>query len=216
MKDLKIGLTGPTSTGKTTLARDFVNGEEVNSEFQVRYCAVDTTSALHDMGYNSHEELIRDGEPANYRLQESLIQRRAMQAASTARFITDRTPLDALVYYATSNLHENDRIAKLRELAFAALGQYTLVVYTPLGVIQHEENGVRLNSPLYHGVTESVFYHYIDEYNALRPKSPIVVMESTPGISRELRAWQLRNLAFNRLLEIEKRAEIGTILSNPL
>lgn len=199
--ELKIGLTGPTSTGKTTLARDYCALPRRDGA-DVEYRAVETRPVMHSMGYASHEALIRGGEEANYDLQWQLVQRRAALNAEPGSYITDRTPLDALIYYATSHPHEVAKIERMRTAVFAALRQYSLVVYVPLHSLQFTADSVRLDSDLYHSITGHVFEYYIRRYNAAYPDAPVATLypaERPEDNARAPRARRLHDLVEARL-----------------
>ena len=194
-KRIVIGLTGPSSTGKTTLCQDWCT-QNPEASFQ----SVQTADVLKEMGYANHEQLVRAGEEANFEMQRELILRRGVLLMThRSSFITDRTPLDSLVYYAVSNPHETEKIAKLENYAFRHMAKYDAIVYTPWGSITFAANDVRLNSPYFHLLTDYTFQYFIRRYKSWswqvnRTRDEVVTLPPKSKQTREERAIALQGL----------------------
>jgi adenylate kinase family enzyme len=154
---VRVGLTGPSSTGKTSIAREFA------AQTGVPFLAVDTTTELRKFGYGSHPALVSAGPAANREFQLHLIRKRVELLDAHDSFITDRTPLDSLVYYCMEAMHkphpDDDR---LQAEVFAACARYDALVLVRYGSLPLEDNGVRTHSDLYHRMTDLMFRYLAD------------------------------------------------------
>ena len=194
---LIIGLTGPSSTGKTTLCQDWCT-QHPKMSFQ----SVQTGDVMAELGYKNHEDVMQQGELANRTLQTELIYRRGVQAKSfPGSYITDRTPLDSLVYYAVSNPHEVDQIARMEEFAFRCMKDYSAIVYTPFGSVPFVQNHLRLHSEYFHQLSDYTFRYFIERYNRMAEIdgiAPIVTLPVVLNQTREERETALQGLVYER------------------
>ena len=158
---IKIGLTGPSSTGKSTLARDFA----LNTG--IPFKSVQTADVLQECGYASHADLVKAGLEANLKFQKKLVEARLNLLHSDSDFITDRTPLDSLVYYNMSAMHDPEALDPAWESqVIRSLAGYTLVQFLPFGSIPMEQAERRINSSLYHAMTSAMFKLYIQHMSS--------------------------------------------------
>lgn len=103
---MRIGLSGPTSTGKTTLMNI------LSKELDIDILQVTTREVFAKYGIKSQLETIIDApqNPSKYYLMyQDLIKGRRDKFINNDNFITDRMPTDSLVYYMLQHLvHDPD------------------------------------------------------------------------------------------------------------
>lgn len=148
-KDLKICFAGPGGGGKTTLLKKFI--EEDFTKLQVQ------TASLMPEGISTHEDVIKmavNNPQAGIDFQGALIETRTKAFKDAdGGFVSDRSVIDSLMYYALQNsaFDTNENSNRLYDLAIKSLSYYDLtVVLSPrLADIASEEG---------HRVTNSLSY----------------------------------------------------------
>ena len=142
MKPIRLGFTGASGTGKTTLASYAADllGLPVNP--------VGSRSVAAAMGFASPYDVDRAGRRAEF--QRLLLAEKVAWERGHDAFVTDRTVLDVLAYFA---LHDVRSAATIEIIAQASEGaqRYTHVVYCPASVfINTGDDPARVSDASYH------------------------------------------------------------------
>lgn len=175
---MRIGLTGPTSTGKTSLAQEF------SVQLGVPFLNVDTTTELNKFGFKSHAELLAAGLSANRAFQAHLIGKRAELLEANPVFITDRTPLDSLVYYYMESMrHPHPEDEALQQFVFDTCAKYDALVLVRYGNLPLKENGVRIHSDMYHRTTDMLFKYLCDKFEMAKGRV-VINLSMASGLQR--------------------------------
>jgi hypothetical protein len=96
MKPIRIGISGPSGTGKTTLA------QYISKNYDIPFITTSTKPLWDKHGITSHLELIQKTvtEPSwGMDFQKELLEWRSAKLEGVHSFVTDRTPIDNLVYF---------------------------------------------------------------------------------------------------------------------
>lgn len=182
MKEIRLAFCGPSGSGKTTLAL------WVQQEFNIPYIKVDNQEIINSYGAANHEEMIRKShiDPMvgiNY--QSDLLHRRVelMRKAKyyTKNFVMDRSPVDNIVYFILqcSAYTTQDMSNQYRDEAQVAMGHLTHIVYLPFtSETVLENNGIRVNNPLYQMATDMVFDGVINKIfdQSIYDKTPLLTI----------------------------------------
>ena len=158
---MKIAFVGATSTGKTTLAEKFV------STSGWAFPSVQTVDALRAMGLESHSQVKGLGAEGARRFQYELMEQRHRLFAEQARdMVTDRSAIDAWVYYCLDGMAGDTAAGskEFQERAAHLMDQFDMVMYLPFGAIPHQEDPRRINNPYYHGVTDAIYRQFLSDH----------------------------------------------------
>ena len=158
----RIYICGPSGTGKTTLAK------WVSEEFGIPFITTSTKPLWNEFGITSHKELIEkaDKDPHfGFAFQMRLLDYRIEKLKSDS-WITDRSPVDNLMYFMMQNLHHCTE-AQYVEYAIrcqAALSSGTHLIISPmLNDIKLENDGMRISNRHYQMFTSIVMDYALKE-----------------------------------------------------
>lgn len=156
---MKIAICGSSGTGKTTLAKELEKAvKELNfistsaKEVWPKY-GLDKHTDPHDMPI----EIFRD-------YQNDILERRSEVLNNYESYITDRSPIDNIVYYLQGvAMRENSGISKLYlDKVEEKLKELDLIIYLPLTqAIILEDDGKRVQNWYYQCMINSMFMNIL-------------------------------------------------------
>jgi len=141
---MKIALTGASSTGKSTLAK------EVLALYpNLRAINVDARGLIAEHGCTN----VSDMSPDQYkRFQIAYIERKLSLERAESDYITERSFVDAFVYwrYHCTNISDAADNNRMLGICKSWASRYDLHIYLPFGQIPFSADGYRHNSLDYH------------------------------------------------------------------
>lgn len=155
---MKIFICGPSGVGKTTLA------VEIAKKYNIPFISTSGKSLWEKHGIKSHEELIRKttADPMGFGLsyQIDLLVQRTTVLKNHKSFVTDRSPVDNLVY-TISQLASHITEAQLKEymdLCETRMKTATTLIYIPFTkAIELEDDGMRITNRYYQQYISNLF-----------------------------------------------------------
>jgi predicted ATPase len=176
--NMRIALTGASSTGKTTLLNDLIQ-TTVFIKYGIKSILMDTRSILSKMGLRA------DGygsDPARMKVfQWALLEEKVKLENLETNYITDRSTVDLAAYWlirdVTGGLSEEDERYLGDCKAFAS--KYDLHIHLPFGVIPFTDDGNRPKERLFNeGICRTV-HRLLNEWNL-----PHLSIESVDRVER--------------------------------
>ena len=156
---MKIAITGASSTGKTTLARELINDMP-----GYRRLNVDARLLLKGQGELNVSKMSN----TQYRkFQIDYINNKMANEILSINFITERSFVDCCAYWnyhcsQVSTKAENQQIQQLcKEWAL----RYDMHIFLPFGIAPFELDGYRNPSPEYHMSIENDIKRLLDEWD---------------------------------------------------
>jgi hypothetical protein len=155
---MKIAFTGPTSSGKTTTAQQFIKACPA-----YYFPSVQTEEALRRMGLRSHAEVKGLGPEGARQFQRNLMLARHELFATVHNMVTDRSAIDAWVYYCTDALRDDEpaRATELRAECAARMDEFNFVVHLPFGGVPVEAAERRINNAEFHRMTDLLYTDFL-------------------------------------------------------
>ena len=197
MRNLKIAMAGPSGTGKTTLA------EWIANEFKLPFITSSTKPLWEKHNIQSHKELITRtmlNPQWGLDFQYEVLEFRQNIINNYESFVTDRSPIDNLVYFLMQNtpyLGEEATEAYI-SLCAEALSKMDGLIQIPFGDhIPLENDGKRINNRFYQLSTNSQFAiasNLISD--KLPPKGPLRV------VTLPMWDWEERKTAVAKFIDI--------------
>jgi nicotinamide riboside kinase len=162
---MRIALLGPSSTGKTFLAKKM---EEV---LGVPYVAYETRRWMTELGYASHPEVHAAGPAACMAFQKGLARKRdELFRGGNRSFVTDRCTLDNLVYYWVDDARADtsEGSAEFRSFCLDSFGRtFDVAFLFEFGSIPFKTDGQRVGNPMYHELTQMAYDRVFSEAEEL-------------------------------------------------
>lgn len=152
---MKIGLTGASGTGKSTLAKWISEhyGYEINP--------IGSRTVAKEMGYDNPYDVDKAGKRTEF--QNKLLEDKLNWEKSKESFVSDRTTFDNLVYATLHDIHGLDD-AYINK-AIGGMQQYDVVFYCPLdSFINLDEDPMRVSSMHYHKIYDAALMGYINKF----------------------------------------------------
>jgi len=130
---MRIALTGSSSTGKTTLAKEISKIRKT-----LKYLTVDARNIIESYNIINIDDLSN----INFMLfqKEWIIQKRNNEL-TIKDFITDRSFIDPLAYMEDRNIVDNI----LGQKCISYMGDYDIIFYIPFGNIPFKSDGYRFD-----------------------------------------------------------------------
>lgn len=162
MTPIRLGFTGASGTGKTTLA------EWASKRFGIPLNPVGSRSVAKSMGFDNPYDVDKAGKRGEF--QHRLVEEKRAWEKAHESFVTDRTTLDNLAYTVLHDVYCIDRelVRKVAE----GLNRYTHVVFCPLeyfiriGDDPHRVGGGEYQAdPTYHELYELVLDGLLAKYS---------------------------------------------------
>jgi len=161
---MRIGICGPSGTGKTTLAK------EIAKILNCEYKPLSATMILEEMGLQmgtkgmGHRGLINksSAEPDwGIHFQERLLESRRLALKGRNNVVIDRTPVDNLTYAMYECLHNVDEawVEKFREACYSFYITFDLIIFLPYTHNQPhiEDNGSRIPNIYFQELISGIF-----------------------------------------------------------
>jgi hypothetical protein len=176
MRDLKIAIAGPSGVGKTTLAHWIAN------EYGIPFITTSTKPLWEKYNIQSHKELVSRTilNPSwGYQFQLELLEMRQNIIDTNNNFVTDRSPMDNLVYFLMQNTPymSEGETEEYVKLCADALGKLDCLIQIPFTeLINLEDDGKRIPNKYYQMTTNITFVMaagLLDPY--LKPDGPLRV-----------------------------------------
>lgn len=148
-KKLRVAFCGASGTGKTTLS------EYIQETYGLPYCPVGSRSVSKAMGFASPYDVDKAG--LREQFQKRLLDEKHAWESEHEVFVTDRTPLDNLVYTV---MHGGVKVVDEAYLEKVRLGcaRYTHVFFCSIySFLSTANDSARIASRTYHQIYQSVF-----------------------------------------------------------
>ena len=158
MKPLRIAMAGPSGVGKTTLA------EWISKEYGIPFITTSTKPLWEKHNINSHQELITRtilNPQWGLDFQYELLDIRRKIIEENEQFVTDRSPIDNLVYFLMQNAPflGEEPIESYIQMCADALAKLTGLIQIPFDTyIPLENDGKRIANKYYQMSTNSQFH----------------------------------------------------------
>lgn len=158
MTNLKIAMAGPSGVGKTTLC------EWISKEFNIPFVTSSTKPLWDKHNINTHQELITRtilNPQWGLDFQYELLEVRQNIIDKNPQFVTDRSPIDNLVYFLMQNTpHIGEEATEAYiSLCAQALAKINGLIQIPFGDhIKLENDSKRIANKYYQMSTNSQFH----------------------------------------------------------
>lgn len=154
---MRIGFTGASGTGKSTLA------EWVAEKYELEFNPVGSRPVAKAMGFDNPYDVDKAGKRAEF--QRRLLDDKVSWELEHESFVTDRTTFDNLLYTALHDIKaaSMDQVDK----AIAALQRYDLIIYCPLEIfcnIDGDPN--RVAEMAYHRIYDAALCGFFMKFDA--------------------------------------------------
>lgn len=155
----KIFISGTSGAGKTTLAK------YISARYRIPFISSSAKELWGDYGVNSHKELIEltQRDPAvGLKFQYDLLDYRAKVLEGESEFVTDRGPLDNLVYFMTQcsyRIASEETENYIRACKEAYPSEYTQI-YLTANPLELELDGYRIDNKYYQMTMDALFMFY--------------------------------------------------------
>ncbi len=155
MTPIRLAFCGSSGTGKSTLA------SRIAKHLGAPQNPVGSRSVSIAMGFASPYDVDAAGKRAEF--QRRLIVDKIAWENDQETFVTDRTPLDNLLYTMLHDITAVDE--EMVELVRRGLSRYTCIVYCPVRVFcRVGEDTARVKSPAYQAVFDAALVGLIATY----------------------------------------------------
>lgn len=179
-KRIKIGVSGASGVGKTTLSKAisekfniaFITGSARMSLTQEDLSELMSIRGLKNNWSNkNHLDNILNSlidPPFGLELQNRILNRRKVCLESSNSFITDRTPIDNMVYFMMQNsvvLGPGDTINYINSCVDVLLKNFDVVFFIRTsGMEDVEDDGLRINNLPYQMMIDNIFKYITSTY----------------------------------------------------
>lgn len=162
---MKIGIAGPSGTGKSTLAK------WISENYKIENLNLSGKVLWPEYEIDSHEELIiksHTNPDWGIEYQGNLLAYRLMELDKRVHsYVTDRTPIDNIVYMlleSSMHLSDTDTINFINNAIQHTFQYYTHIVITPLTGNEKEDDGKRVFNRYYQWMVDGIYKNVIHEY----------------------------------------------------
>tara|TARA_R110001632_G_scaffold211861_2_gene337461 strand:+ start:320 stop:940 length:621 start_codon:yes stop_codon:yes gene_type:complete len=168
MQKPKIFICGPSGTGKTTLAH------HLSQKFNIPFISTSGKVLWDHYGIESHQQLIdmTNQDPLGFGLdyQIRLLKHRNAALENSDSFVTDRSPVDNLVYTISqlSAFLSEKQIKEYIEMCEISLRLGNQILYIPFtDKVKLDPDGARIVNPFYQQYIGSLFDMVLYKHNYL-------------------------------------------------
>lgn len=161
---MRIGFTGASGTGKSTLARFLAE------TFALEMCNVGSREVARAMGFDSPYGVDAAGKRKEF--QRRLLAEKTAWEREHDRFVTDRTTLDNLAYSILHGVHDVDE--EFMGACFAALVRYDVIFMLAVDDYCDLEDAVRVKNIAYHRAFEATLRGLFERAPEELAKHPVL------------------------------------------
>jgi hypothetical protein len=150
-------MAGPSGTGKTTLC------EYISKEYNIPFVTTSTKPLWDKYGITSHEQLINktlNDKLWGLNFQYEVLNYRVRLLKGLDQFVTDRSPIDNLVYFLLQNSHllNESQTKEYINLCAESMMMFNSLITVPyLDNTLLEDDGKRVNNKYYQMSVNSIF-----------------------------------------------------------
>jgi len=161
MPALKIGICGPSGSGKTTLAK------YIAEAFDLQFISLSAKEIWKDHNIINHADIIQKSILETHwglNFQYQLLDYRNKYLTNKNNFVTDRTPIDNLVYFMLQNswMVNEEENKKYIIACMESLKHYSGIIFIQYSNdIKLENDNQRINNPYYQQLTSQIFNYVI-------------------------------------------------------
>lgn len=167
----RVFISGPSGSGKTTLA------QYISARYRIPFIEGSTKPLWEKHGIKSHPHLINrtiSTPKWGLEFQNEVLDYRNQRLSGLTSFVTDRSPVDNLVYFLLqcSHLVDDDYIEDYKSMCNNSFGNGYNHIITLENGLELEDDGFRVNNLHYQRLTQSVFdmvirdnYLWLDDEN---------------------------------------------------
>ena len=177
---MRIAMAGPSGTGKTTLAKYLA--EEFNLEYIPGSSGLLMKEFNDPLPTNGHRELINyssEKVEKGLEIQKNILLNRIEKFKGKYNFITDRSPLDNMVYMLMEVSHNASTAWTniFYTKAFDFYKTFDIIIYIQFVNEGNyiEDNGSRITNPWFQEMSDAVFKHFVYKYFAYKQPKPYVL-----------------------------------------
>lgn len=158
----KIYIAGTSGAGKTTLA------EYISKRYRIPFVSLSSKELWPKFGVRTHAELIQmanENPEKGVDFQWQLLELRNKKLENLGEYVTDRSPLDNLVYYmiqCSSHQSGSEVSAYISACSESYPGDFTQI-YLTCNPTTIENDGYRINNPYYQVMVDILFMYYLKE-----------------------------------------------------
>jgi hypothetical protein len=185
----KVAFTGTSGSGKTTLVKwvekEFNLGHLNGSAGTIAKAQLDEIKLRHGYTGDGHLDVIKYSaiNPVfGYEFQTAVLESRWREIADNEDFVTDRSPLDNLVYFATQTAWNKTSLVEtitFESKCKLAMQELTHLIYIqpcqPNGIV--EDNNSRIPNRLYQDAMDAVFQKFLYRFENIYPRPKLLIID---------------------------------------
>lgn len=214
MEEKRIYIAGPSGTGKSTLAKHIAH------YYGIPFISTSGKMLWDKFGIKDHQDLIKrtnlDPDGFGYVYQVELLKQREAALAGHAEFVTDRSPIDNLVYFLAqvSSYCSMQKTEEYIELCENSMKMGNKVIYIPFTHdVVLENDGARITNPYYQLYITSTF-NFVIRKNLLKFCRGGNCLLTLDKWDFNTRIKQVDN--FLKIKSCEEKNDSNSILGHPL
>lgn len=196
MAPRKIYISGTSGTGKTTLAK------YLSMRYRIPFVSSSAKEIWEQYGVKNHQELIAmtmKDPKLGLKFQNHLIEHRLEKLEGLDQYVTDRGPLDNLVYFmsqCSSQLSEEDTMNYIQACRDAYPLGFTQI-YLTNNPLEMEVDGYRIDNRYYQTMVDVLYMHYTQVNTLFEPTEGVSPLYILPDWDWEKRVKAVETI-FNK------------------
>jgi len=161
---MKIALTGSSSTGKTTLAKELLKND-LTKEHINNFITTDARLILQEMGHKSMD-FMTQAESKIFQIK--YFQKKKKLEDGANNYITDRSFVDIAAYWTIRDTSDNDKNSEesheLMNECQLLSKNYDFHFYLPFGLFPFESDGYRSEDLIFHKKIDCAIINFLQQW----------------------------------------------------